>query len=647
MVRKLFPILIFSFLLPNVCFGFSVVGPALQFIGAPLIMPLVFIILLGILYLIVATLGAIPGAGALLMAIAEGSLELAELFFKWATAPGLFKLSFTKPNENPVLAAGLSQTQPLAITMWIFAFIVCAILLALGIGEFQAKKIIVNLIFAAVLIYFMPFICGVFIDATNVIMFHFLQGLEKFSLISKLKEGIKLSEKSESTSFLGKVWEKIKGIAEKIWETLFPDAGKVVATVAVCLAAAVAFIIFGILYIARNIFLWALVILSPLAIVCWVFPEVKEPGGRFISSLRSFWVWWEEQFFHWCVIGITLSFFVYLAAKTNEVLGQIYNPSVLSLEHYSLNTLFVALPVLVFLYLGYTLGMRTGAMLGGALMAGTAALATGIMAGVARRGATGIGRAVTGYIGRRIAASRWKDRAGRWATTYAPPSAKRRTRLAAWAKRGVGRGVLLPLATWPEQRMQQRIKEMEKQDVVSQLSEFRSQKDMGKAEALVAMINSGKIKDAMDPNKVANPLQLTEIQSVLPHLNKISPESVPKLAVSVPNIVEGPEWKQAQLGSWKDVLPKIEATDIAKMMPKDFLKKPSNEFLSAMANTGSIEQLKAAIREGRKEFVDSFNQVLARLGRDLREINPHLASEIEGSPGLKDLIGAKLIITKP
>lgn len=639
MVKKIFSILIFCFILPNICFGFSAVGGALQFIAAPLIMPLIFIIMLLLIYAIVGIVALIPGAGLLFKTIAESSLELAELFFKVTTLPGALKLPFTKPNENPILAAGLSQTQPLAIAMWIFAFVVCAILIALGIGEFQAKKIIVNLIFAAVLIYFIPFICGVFIDATNVIMFHFLKELEKFSLLSRLKASIEkvTGEPSESTSLLGKIWNKIKGIFEKIWEILFPNAGEVVATVAVCLAAATAFIIFGILFIARYVFLWALVILSPIAIVCWVFPEVKEPGGRFISALRSFWIWWEEQFFHWSVIGITLSFFLYLAAKTNEALEEIYDKAVFNLGQASVSIIIVALPVLVFLYLGYTLGLRTGAMLGGAIMAGTAALATGLMTGIAGGGLKGIGRTATGWVERRVAASQWKERAGRWATTYTPPGAGTGSRIGTWAKRGIGK-TLLPLTTWPEQRMQQRIKEMEKEDVVRLLSEFRSQKDMGKAEVLVAMINSGNIKDAMDPNKFRNPLQLSEIQSVLDHLKRISPQSIPKLAVNVPEVVDmGGAWGQAGLPSWDQLIPSITPQDIRKM-PDTFLQnlKPSDPFLVGLASQGSIDQLTEAVKKGRKNFVDSFIQTVRDMKiqtqKKFEEINPILERELRSSP---------------
>lgn len=751
MNKKFFPILIFIFLLPNFCFAqWQFLGGALMFIGAPLIMPLIFLSVLAVLYIFVLLI-KIPWLGGkvawLLASITGAGLQAAEAFFHKVSAPGFIKHPYTKPDQNPILAVGLSQTQPLAILMWIFVFITSAILLALGIGEFQAKKIIVNLILAAALIYFMPFLCGIFIDATNVIMHHFLfpikEKLHLFPFLEKYGAGDENKLKKEK------------------------EPAEVVALIVVSLACAVAFIMFGIIFLVRHVFLWILVILSPIAIVAWVFPELKEPGGRFISSIKGIWNWWEEQFFHWCIIGITVSFFLFLAAEiahlsleTKELqFGTLKTPSfsqekIIEKEKFSfsefldqffqklgiskvsgesknsfplsnskerellvfqkssnerakiisegshqllaevppwfqgeippppeimeqatreageeegeegkgatpeLTFLEVLLPTLLSLYLAYTLGLRTGAMLGGALMGGTAALASGIMTGIASAGMKRMGRATTGAIERRIAKSEWKERAERLATAQPPPTAGAGGKFTAWAKRKVGKA-LLPLTIWPEKRMQERIKEMEKLDVARQLAEFRSQKGIGKLEALLGMINSGNIKKAMDTTRFgANALSEEEVKSILVHLKRLTPESIPKVAVNFPQLVTTDEWKDAQLGSWKEILPKIGAEEISKMMPREFLKKPSNEFLSAMAERGSIEQLKAAIREGGKEFTDNFNKILTKLlaeletqGREphLREINPHLAIEIESSPALKNTIisSPQVRIAKP
>jgi len=220
-----------------------------------------------------------------------GILTLVGGIFNWVTSPNFISLSYTDPARNPFIELGWGLTRDLANIIFILAFVVIGLATALRIGGYHAKKTLPTLIIIALLINFTPVICGLIVDASNIVMNFFLSevtGVDAF------------------TSRLSAQWSSwIGGL--KFWD---PTASTMAINNAVGALVIIIFnlltilvlLTFSLIFVLRYIAIWVLVILSPLAFACYILPATR---GYFES-------WW-KQFIQWSIIGITGGFFLYLA----------------------------------------------------------------------------------------------------------------------------------------------------------------------------------------------------------------------------------------------------------------------------------------------------------------------------------------------
>jgi len=112
------------------------------------------------------------------------------------------------------------------------------------------------------------------------------------------------------------------------------------------LLSGIIFLLFAFLFLFRYIALWMLVILSPLALFCYIFPATKK-----------IWNTWSSQFIQWCFIGIPAAFTIYLA---NMMTQQILQGNLLEIS--SMGKIMGYIVPLAFLYGGYVMTRKTGAM---------------------------------------------------------------------------------------------------------------------------------------------------------------------------------------------------------------------------------------------------------------------------------------------
>jgi hypothetical protein len=189
--------------------------------------------------------------------------------------------------DNPVIAAGWPIMRDFANMMVVIGFVVVGIAFTLRLESYGSKKVLINLIIAALLINFSLPICGIFIDGSNIVMNYFF------------KSG------GYTANTWGDMWNGAIGL-DKIGEgaTLTPTALKVVQYAVFYWTGFFIIILFFFLFLFRYVALWSLVIFAPLAFVCYVFPFTK---GIFNN-------WW-KNFFNWCIVGIPAAFFLYLADK--------------------------------------------------------------------------------------------------------------------------------------------------------------------------------------------------------------------------------------------------------------------------------------------------------------------------------------------
>lgn len=300
--------------------------------------------------------------------------------FAWLTgyildvvmSPSFISLSYTNPATNQIIKAGLSITQSFVNLLLVLALVYTALSIALRINETGAKKMLTRLIIVALLVNFAPVFCGLVVDATNIVMYYFLKPME---------EGV-----SGILTQIGPWVDVVISSLKKVTADLSERLGVLMMAltqIMVNVAMGIAFLLFASLFLIRYIAIWALVILAPLAFVGWVFPREKPAEAwEFLDwilfplrMLRGLWDFWHEQFVAWSIIGIPLAFFLYLAMSSFTLLNAVFKqkitmPGIEPTASGFLNEVFPYFVVIVFLFLGFSLGLMTSARGSQAIIAG-------------------------------------------------------------------------------------------------------------------------------------------------------------------------------------------------------------------------------------------------------------------------------------
>src|SRR3989344_2860280 len=200
--------------------------------------------------------------------------------------------------------------------------------------------------FIALLINFTPVILGLVVDAANIAMNFFVQG----------GFGGGNSFANYATSQWGNIGSLVGGV--RFWD---PTANQEAIAAAVGsfvliffnLIAGLIYLLFAFIFIIRYIAIWTLVILSPFAFACYIFPATK----------KVFTQWW-QAFLQWSLIGVIAAFFLYLGdhfirTATQEKflatsMGEITNASGLAPIINSIMPYFVAI---TFLFIGLIMSL--------------------------------------------------------------------------------------------------------------------------------------------------------------------------------------------------------------------------------------------------------------------------------------------------
>ncbi|MBU4274347.1 hypothetical protein KKE19_00875 [Patescibacteria group bacterium] len=192
------------------------------------------------------------------------------------------------PDNNEMVKAGWTIVRDIANMIIVLGFVAVAIATILRMKEYQAQKLLAPLIIVAILINFSPVICGVIIDASNIATKHFL-GTGRFYTIPAWE-----------TQWGALKWDKgpVTNLMISMSYTFFN------------IMAGFVLFLFFFLFTARHIMLMILVIFSPIAFVCYIFPFTKQ----------YFKMWW-NNFLQWCIIGIPAGFTLYLASNSIKIMA--------------------------------------------------------------------------------------------------------------------------------------------------------------------------------------------------------------------------------------------------------------------------------------------------------------------------------------
>jgi len=329
-------------------------------------------------------------------------LGLAGLILGWVVGPYFTTLPYT---HGGIVDVGWPLVRDFINMFFVIALVVIGLATALRIKEYQVQKALPRLIIIAILINFTPVICGLIVDASNILMNFFLEELTGFQLmrnffgmhVSSFVQSLRPScffDLGCAASALGKSIVMIVfslGIPKVFW------------------GAAYLFLMYSFLFITRYVMIWALVIVSPIAFFSRIFPDSQ----RYLFKSILGWDEWWKQFIEWSLIGVIAGFFLYLAEQLMMLApgmisglppgqgggGWIGNPIV-----EFVNNFLPWMVVLVFLGLGYKITKETSAMGAqgvmkavdtGIKMVATAAVVAatgGVAAGLAAKGLGGMAR---------------------------------------------------------------------------------------------------------------------------------------------------------------------------------------------------------------------------------------------------------------
>lgn len=289
----------------------------------------------------------VPWAALRLAAwVVSFGVELAGKLVNLVLSGNFITLPYTNPAGNPIIQAGLNVTQSLVNMILVLVLIYIALATILRLQEYQAQRLLPTFIVIALLVNFTPVICGLIVDASNIIMNFFVQAIHTDSfggLVRTKLDGI--------TNNMQAIDIKQSGIREQVIELIF----------LIPFMAILGFIllIFALIFTLRYFAIWLLVILSPIAFVAYILPIT-----------RPWWRMWWSQFLNWCFIGVTCCFFLYLSLFFT--VKSLPNPP--TADDLGTNTtrefmsILPQLTGIVFLGLGLMIGLKTSAMGAGVIV---------------------------------------------------------------------------------------------------------------------------------------------------------------------------------------------------------------------------------------------------------------------------------------
>lgn len=282
-----------------------------------------------------------------ILAISNLLLALATGILNWVLSENFISWSYTNPlgeYANPIVNVGWTLMRDLVNMFFIVVLAFIGLATALRLREYELQKLLPRLILIALLINFSPVICGLIVDASNIVMNFFLEPLQGLDMLYQRFT----AQYYLILDMLGEWYNPIR-LAQKNFQAMVMTGFNTGASLLILL--------FVFLFAFRYIAIWILVILSPLAFFSYILPQT-----------RGFWSKWWNWFLQWSMVGIFASFFLYLG---NHILVnapamiKVPPPEMGGLESIWIEYLNSVVPYgfsLIFLALGFLIALQTSVM---------------------------------------------------------------------------------------------------------------------------------------------------------------------------------------------------------------------------------------------------------------------------------------------
>lgn len=189
----------------------------------------------------------------------------------------------------PAVQKGWILVRDVSNMAFLLIFIAIAFATILGVERYEWKRLLPKLLIMSVVINFSKTICGIIIDASQVVMMTFVNGFKDIAA-GNLIRGFGVSDMLS-----------LDAIGEGTVTTSEIAAASVLAAVLLIIATVTVGVIV-VMFLLRIIFLWILIVLSPGA-----FMLSAAPGGE-----SQFQKWW-TIFIKYVFVGPILAFFLWLS----------------------------------------------------------------------------------------------------------------------------------------------------------------------------------------------------------------------------------------------------------------------------------------------------------------------------------------------
>lgn len=233
--------------------------------------------------------GLVNFATKVMMWLATFFMRLAIFFMKFL----LEVAGYNGYLDSTAVTVGWVMVRDISNMFFVVILLLIAFGTILGIEQYEWKKLLVKFVFAAILVNFSRVIAALIIDAAQVVMVTFLNGVAA-TAGGNLINAFKLDKLLSFNPNLK---------AEDLDNTQVFLAGFAAVWFSAMTAAVMAGYVM--LMAARLVMLWILIVLSPLAFLMNVLPQTQKYASQ----------WWTE-FGNHVVVGPILAFFLWLSFVT-------------------------------------------------------------------------------------------------------------------------------------------------------------------------------------------------------------------------------------------------------------------------------------------------------------------------------------------
>ncbi|PJE76285.1 hypothetical protein COV04_00175 [Candidatus Uhrbacteria bacterium CG10_big_fil_rev_8_21_14_0_10_48_11] len=198
--------------------------------------------------------------------------------------------------ESPAVGMGWSVVRDIGNMFFVLILLLISFGTILGLEQYQLKRLLPKVLLMALLVNFSKTIAGLFIDFAQIVMLTFanayqLAGAGNFASALKLQSILSINSDA--------------GITEGVQIAGWTIAGGYLLALVYLIVAIVVVGAFAAILAVRIVFLWLLIIFSPMVYVLSVLPI----GQKYASQ------WW-DMFSKYVIVGPLMAFFLWLSLAT-------------------------------------------------------------------------------------------------------------------------------------------------------------------------------------------------------------------------------------------------------------------------------------------------------------------------------------------